>query len=92
MAHTSVEDLLKKIEQAKEKVEVGGNYHHWRNKEVVYTVVAVGLTEWDEQPVVVYQSPEGVVWVRRLEGVDGWLTEVADRPGDDKSRFVKVEK
>lgn len=92
MAHTSVDDLLKKVNSAKGKVEVGETYYHWKNSDAIYTVLAVGLTEWDEEPVVVYQSTEGVVWIRRLEGIDGWLTEVPDRPGVDKSRFVKVEK
>lgn len=91
MAHTSYEDLEKKINLAKQKVEVGGKYHHWKDPDTHYTVLAVGFTEWNEEVVVVYQNlKNGMTWVRRYEGQDGWLTPV-DSDGPDKSRFIKVK-
>ena len=90
MAHTPYSELEEKIKLGKEKVVVGGKYHHWKDSETHYTILHVGLAEWSEEIVVIYQhEPAGVVWVRRLEGEDGWLTPV-ERDGDDKRRFVPV--
>lgn len=40
---------------------------------------------------MIYQDIETkVIWVRKLEGDDGWLTPVG-REGKDKRRFIKIE-
>ncbi len=90
MAHTSQEQLQQKLEDAKKNVVVGGKYHHWKDPSTIYTVLSVGFTEWNEEIVVVYQADiSGVTWVRRLEGEDGWLTEVSNDI-DDKRRFIHI--
>ena len=92
MAHTPHSDLQDKLDTAKEKISVGRKYYHWKHPDTHYQVIAIGLTEWNEEVAVVYQNTEnGVTWIRPLEGDDGWFTPV-ERDGDDKRRFVPVEK
>jgi hypothetical protein len=91
MAHTSYRELAGRAAAARVKVKVGQLYHHWRDPDTHYKVLAVAFSEADEQLVVVYelQSDAPVIWVRPLRGPDGWLTP-AEHQGREVPRFVKV--
>ena len=45
MGHLSHEELLKRIEDAKTKVEVGAKYYHYKNPDNHYRVEGVGFIE-----------------------------------------------
>lgn len=94
MSHQiSHEELVRRVEEAKQKVVVGGVYYHWKNPNQHYKVIGIGLCEWEESVCVVYQQlnvDNPLTWVRRLEGVDGWLESVEDN-GSSHPRFYPVE-
>lgn len=89
MGHTSYSDLQLKLSNI--DIKEGDIYYHWRDPNTKYKILSLGFTEWNEDVVVIYQNIETkVVWVRKLEGDDGWLTPV-ERDGEDKRRFIKIE-
>jgi len=92
MAHTNSEDLQTKIQPTQYNIEVGSYYHHYKNKQTHYKVLNLALSEWDEEPVVVYQSMvDNLIWVRRINGENGWNTPVTLADGQVVNRFEKVE-
>ncbi len=56
MAHTDSKDLQAKLETTQYNIEVGAYYYHYKNSQTHYKVLNLALSEWDEEPVVVYQS------------------------------------
>jgi hypothetical protein len=92
MAHTDSKDLQTKLTLTQYNIEVGGHYHHYKNPQTHYKVINLALSEWDEEPVVVYQSlADSIIWVRRINGENGWSTPVKLDNGQVVSRFEKVE-
>jgi hypothetical protein len=92
MAHTDSKDLQTKLTLTQYNIEVGGHYHHYKNPQTHYKVINLALLEWDEEPVVVYQSmTDNLIWVRRINGENGWNTPVKLDNGQVVSRFEKVE-
>ncbi len=89
MGHTTQKDLATKVAEAKLKVQVGGVYHHYRNGEQHYDVLAVVLLEETEEVCVVYQAQYGerLIWVRTISN---WLDEVEDEQGNKVPRFQLV--
>lgn len=84
--------LTESIEAAKQLVPIGGLYYHWRTPSQHYKVLDIGLCEWDNTVVVIYQrldSQYPTIWIRRLRGEDGWLTRVIDK-GKEIARFHPV--
>ncbi|MCA9392348.1 DUF1653 domain-containing protein [candidate division WWE3 bacterium] len=94
MGHKTYPELLSEVKEAEDLVKVGGQYTHYKHPDKPYDVLFVGITEWDENPVVIYRSRtrgEDVVWVRRLTGEDGWLTPATDQDGNQVDRFVPYQ-
>jgi len=90
MPHISDNLLKQKIEAGTEKVKLGSRYYHYKDPNVHYVVLFIGLLEWKDEPAVIYKSLKtNFVWIRQLDGDDGWLTPT-DRPGTDKHRFIPV--
>ena len=72
MAHTDSKDLQAKLETTQYNIEVGAYYHHYKNPQTHYKVLNLALSEWDEEPAVVYQSVVyNLIWVRRINGENG---------------------
>ena len=93
MAHTDSKDLQTKLTLTQSNIEVGGHYHHYKNPQTHYKVINLALSEWDEEPVVVYQSmTDNLIWVRRINGENGWNTPVTLDNGQVVNRFEKVKK
>lgn len=69
MAKKPQQDLAKKIEQARRKVDVGGLYTHYKDTKNLYLVEFVGLLEVTEELCVGYRSlyGKGILWVRSLK-------------------------
>lgn len=92
MAHTDSKDLQNKLKPTQYNIEVGAYYHHYKNPQTHYKVLNLALSEWDEEPVVVYQSmTDNLIWVRRINGENGWNTPVTLDDGQVVNRFEKVE-
>ena len=90
MAKTPYSELKKKIDEAKKHVAVGQKYYHWKHPESHYIIIEIALTEWNEEVAIVYKNVDsGAIWIRPLEGKDGWL-EPVERDGEDKRRFIPV--
>ena len=73
-AHTSVDKLNQLIELAKNQVQVGAKYVHYRDLNSPYLVIGIGIQEATEKPTVIYQKEAGPIWVRDL---DSWLEPVS---------------
>jgi hypothetical protein len=75
--------------QAKQQVEVGAVYHHYRNPNHLYRVLAVAIDEKLEQPCVVYQALYGdyLTWVRSFSD---WCGKI-EYQGQIVSRFLRHE-
>ncbi|NTV31319.1 DUF1653 domain-containing protein [candidate division WWE3 bacterium] len=90
MAHTSREELLKKLEHAKSMVEIGAEYQHVKSGGR-YVVTDIVIREDNEEIRVIYQELEHtptISWDRSFDGTDGWIvpTEV---DGKESPRFVR---
>jgi hypothetical protein len=91
MAHTDSKDLQAKIEPTQYNIEVGEYYHHYKDSKTHYKVLNLALSEWDEEPAVVYQSMvDNLIWVRKINGENGWNTPVTLADGQVVNRFERV--
>lgn len=87
MAHLNQHILSAKINQIEQNIEVGGLYYHYKNPNVAYHVIAIGVQEADEQLCVIYQNREtNCIWVRN---VSSWFEKV-QLNGNVISRFKKI--
>jgi hypothetical protein len=85
--HVSEEELLRRLEEAGAKVEVGARYRHSKTGlEVV--VLHIGLIEEAEQPAVIYQHEDGakIIWARPADA----FIEIVEIDGKKVSRFQKL--
>ncbi len=88
MAHTTQEDLQKKIDEALKLIQVGAKYVHFKNPDNQYIVEFVGLLENSEEVCVAYRAlyGKGLLWVRTLSD---FLAE-KEVDGERVKRFRKV--
>ena len=86
MSHTSVSNLLKIINNAETRVNVGKRYYHYKSPEKEYKVIRVALMENNEKPAVIYTDGT-LTWIRDL---DVWCEKV-DHNGELVSRFTESE-
>jgi hypothetical protein len=92
MAHTDPTQLLEKLNPEQYNIEIGAKYYHYKNPQTHYQILNIALSEWDEEPVVVYQSiADSIIWVRKINGENGWNTPVQLDSGSFVHRFEKVE-
>ncbi len=86
--HLIQDELSELLNRAKQQVEVGGFYTHYKSKDMVYKVKDVVIQESDNRPCVIYQAQYGnkLTFSRPL---DAWLQKVEV---DDtlKPRFTKI--
>jgi hypothetical protein len=87
MNHSSVEMLKQKCEYLAAEITIGQLYFHYRNPQVFYKVLALGLQEATEKPCVIYQNVDNqLIWVRN---VDDW-SALVEYQGRQVPRFQKV--
>jgi hypothetical protein len=89
MGHQTEDELQRAIRNAKEEVEVGGIYYHYKTPDKYYVVESIGFLESSEEICVVYRAlyDKGIVWVRTLEN----FTEMVGGNLMWKKRFMKVD-
>ena len=77
------------LTKAKEKIDVGGLYTHFKSPDKTYTVLNVAILEETEEPCVIYKANymEGLIWIRTVEN---WL-EMKDAENGPVQRFQKVQ-
>ena len=93
MTHTERNILQQKINQAKAQIIIGAHYRHTKTSGE-YLIIGIGINEKTEEISVIYQEinhPEQIIWIRSLEGEDGWLTPT-EINGQQIPRFTKIEK
>ena len=91
MAHTEREVLLKKLDEAKNQVEVGAKYQHTKSGGE-YVVIDLVIREDNEEIRVIYRELSHgppITWDRSFNGQDGWVvpTEIDGKP---VTRFTKI--
>ncbi|MEX0594864.1 MAG: DUF1653 domain-containing protein, partial [Candidatus Paceibacterota bacterium] len=92
MAHTDSAQLLDKLNSEQYNIEIGAKYYHYKNPQTHYQVLQVALLESDEEQVVIYQSiDDSIIWVRKINGENGWNTPVQIDNGQVVNRFERVE-
>ncbi len=89
MAHKDQGQLLKELEEVKNKVSVGAKYFHYKHPNQFYKVVRVGFIEATEEVCVIYEVEygENFVWVRTIEE---FLAKISLEDGTQVDRFTKV--
>lgn len=90
MSHLDQDELAKIVDDAKQHVEVGAKYAHYKHpNDQFYTILEVALLEANDEPVVVYRAEYGanIIFVRPLSV---WL-ETVEVDGQVLSRFAKVD-
>jgi len=91
--HLSEEELAAQLEQAKNQVEIGAIYAHYRDPKNIYKVVGIGVIDATQEPGVIYKKERGsdfmksVLWVRSIHI---WLEQVTVE-GTLVPRFQKVK-
>ena len=91
MDHKSVQDLWQMVNDAKQKVKVGGTYYHYKHSDRFYTLMDVIIIEATESIGVLYRAEyddlKGIVFMRPLEN----FLEQVDVNGSLINRFTLVE-
>ncbi len=78
-----------KLNLAREQVEIGAQYFHYKTPDKHYTVKDIAILEASEEPCVIYASPyNNFSWVRP---VANWLEVVPLNDGTQIARFQKVK-
>lgn len=90
MAHIPAAELFQMIEDAKQKVSVGGTYYHYKHPDQHYTLVDAIIIEATDEIGVLYRAEyeplKGITFMRPIEG---FLAEV-DVDGKKKARFTLI--
>lgn len=88
MVHLPEDRLQNKITEAKKQVVIGAIYQHYRDHQLRYQILTIGLFEGTDEVCVIYQAQYGerLVWVRSLAK---WNEEV-NYQGKKIKRFQKV--
>ncbi len=86
---TSQDQLQEKVDKAREEIDVGGLYVHFKSSDKFYVVESIGLLEASEEVCVVYRAlyGKGLVWVRTVEDFCMKL----EFEGKRVRRFLKVD-
>lgn len=82
------ESLKKLVQQAREQVEVGSLYTHFRSPDKEYKVIDIGMLEATSKPCVIYQAlydTGKTIWVRAF---DDFVAKV-EYQGKKVPRFSK---
>lgn len=85
--HLSIAELEAELERARQLVEVGGEYYHYRNPKDKYTVTGLGIIEATQEVGVIYEkgSLRALTWIRPLSS---WLEQV-EYEGKMVPRFLR---
>ncbi len=86
--HLSEDDLLDILETAKQKIEVGGFYRHYKSPDMIYEVRDIVIQEANNEPSIIYRAQYGKgITFSRPASV--WLEEV-ELEGGVVQRFTKI--
>lgn len=88
--HKLESELLTQIEKAKNDIELGAFYTHYRDLKTTYKVIGFGIIEATEEPSVLYQrtqQTDPITWIRTVKS---WL-EPAIQDNRQVTRFTKLE-
>jgi hypothetical protein len=88
MAHPTQEELLKLIEQARLKIEVGASYVHYKSAGKAYKVLDFVVIEATDEIGVLYQAEYGQN-LNFVRPVSSWLEKV-EHDGQVLPRFSKI--
>jgi hypothetical protein len=88
MAHKSQSELAQDIEKAKEHIEIGGIYVHFKSPTMRYQVTDLAIDVDDSSVCVIYRAlyDQQVLFVRSLKE---WLDDV-DVDGVRVKRFALI--
>ena len=80
--------LKNKIEKAREKIEIGGIYYHYKDPNKKYIVLQIALLENSQNVAIVYQAEYGdkIIWIREIDN----FLQVVEINGKKQQRFTLV--
>jgi len=86
--HKGFDQLNREIEEAKQQVEVGGKYIHYKDESKTYTVLGIVVNESDDDIFVRYTQDENekIEFVRSVTE----FTMKVDHDAEVVERFKKV--
>lgn len=90
MAHLTVEEPQAQLQIAREQLEVGAKYRHYKSPDSHHLVKDVVLLEENNEPAVLYTplyDDSGILWVRPIAS---WTEKVLNRDGIEFTRFESV--
>jgi hypothetical protein len=90
MSHTPEELLFVILDTAKEQVEIGKLYYHYKSPNDYYEVLDIVLDEASEEPIIIYKAKYGkeLCWARKL---NLWLEKIHLDDNITVPRFTKVK-
>jgi hypothetical protein len=86
--HLTQDELSNLIQEAKQKIEVGATYRHYKAPDMTYEVKDIVIQEVDNAPCVIYQAQYGNR-ISFSRPVNVWLEEV-EFEGKTVPRFKKI--
>lgn len=86
--HLSQNELSELLESAKQKVEIGSLYRHYKSEHMTYRVKDIVVQEADNAPCVIYQAQYGNK-ISFSRPVKVWLEKVG-HDGRMVPRFTKI--
>lgn len=89
MTNSSIADLQKKLDNAKQQVKIGGRYSHFKNPDHTYKVLDIVIYEANEEPLVIYKPEYGDTTLSFARALNVWLENV-EKDGEPVQRFVLV--
>jgi len=90
MAHTSLEELAKRLADAGREVEVGGRYVHYKDSTKEYLVKSLVVIEATEEVGVIYEAQYDTR-ISFLRPLSDFLAVVVDVAGTSTPRFSKIK-
>jgi len=80
--HIPESELLKKLNDAKKLVKVGGKYFHYKNPDQFYIILDLAIDEATENVSVIYQAQysKKIIFIRTLKSflTPGKFTKIND--------------
>ncbi|HUQ30227.1 MAG TPA: DUF1653 domain-containing protein [Candidatus Paceibacterota bacterium] len=86
MAHVPLEELQRRLQEARTKIEEGSQYTHYKSPDKPYIIKGFGILEASEEVAVIYENQAGVAFIRPLSE----FLDIVTHENRQVPRFSKV--
>jgi len=84
----SQEELTERLDAAKQQVEIGATYQHYKSADMTYKVKDIVIQEVDNEPCVIYEALYGN-HITFSRPVKNWIESV-EVDGQSVLRFTRL--